>query len=75
MEELARARLESLRKELDAGEAELQKLETRRTYLRETLLRIDGAIQVLQELLTKARPAVRNGVVASDTGLALESVE
>jgi hypothetical protein len=75
MEELARARLESLRKELDVGQVELQKLETQRAYLRETLLRIDGAMQVLEELLTKACPAGQNGAVASDTGLALDSTE
>jgi predicted nuclease with TOPRIM domain len=45
------ARLESLKKELETGQAELQKVEMQRTYLHETVLRISGAVQVLEELL------------------------
>jgi predicted nuclease with TOPRIM domain len=52
MREQIQARLEELRKELEAGQAELQKIEMQRTYLRETVLRIGGAVQVLEELLT-----------------------
>jgi predicted nuclease with TOPRIM domain len=47
------ARLEELKNELEAGQAELQKVEMQRTYLRETVLRIGGAVQVLEELLAK----------------------
>jgi hypothetical protein len=46
------ARLEALKKELETGQAELQKVEMQRTYLHETELRISGAVQVLEELLT-----------------------
>jgi hypothetical protein len=53
MREEIQARLGELKKELEAGQAELQKVEMRQTYLRETVLRIDGAIQVLEELLTR----------------------
>jgi len=53
MRQEIRARLEVLKKELEAGQAELQKVEMQRTYLRETVLRIGGAVQVLEELLAK----------------------
>ena len=43
-------RLEELRRELAAGEAQLAELDRRRVGIRETLLRISGAIQVLEEL-------------------------
>jgi hypothetical protein len=57
MREQMRARLEELKKELETGQAELQKVEMQRTYLRETVLRISGATQVLEELLTGGPPA------------------
>ena len=60
-QEEIRARLEGLRKELDRGQFELQKVEQQREYLRETLLRIDGAVQVLEEL-AEGRPVEQNRV-------------
>jgi hypothetical protein len=51
MREQIQARLEALKKELETGQAELQKVELQRTYLHETVLRISGAVQVLEELL------------------------
>jgi predicted nuclease with TOPRIM domain len=57
MREEIQARLEELKKELETGQAELQKVEMQRTYLHETLLRISGAVQVLEELLTDGPPA------------------
>jgi hypothetical protein len=42
MREEIQARLEALKKELETGQAELQKVEMQRTYLRETVLRIGG---------------------------------
>ncbi len=44
-------RLQELRKEFKTGEAQLEDLDRRRAQLRDTLLRISGAIQVLEELL------------------------
>ena len=45
------ARREELQGEFRAGEARLRDVEVETARLRETLLRISGAIQVLQELL------------------------
>ncbi len=46
----AAARLEQLRQEREQGTRQLELLDARRRELRDTLLRIDGAIQVLAEL-------------------------
>jgi predicted nucleic acid-binding Zn-ribbon protein len=51
--EQMQARLEVLRKEFETGQAELDKAEKQVAYLRETLLRISGAVQVLEELVAK----------------------
>lgn len=44
-------RLTELRAEFQAGQKMLADLETREAELRQTMLRISGAIQVLEELL------------------------
>jgi hypothetical protein len=62
-----RARLETLRMELEKGQVELQKVEAQRTYLHETILRIEGAIQLLNEF-TDGYPAEQRGIVPSETG-------
>lgn len=49
-EELTR-RLEKLKNEFDSGQKMLVDLEARQAELHKTLLRISGAIQVLEELL------------------------
>ncbi len=49
-------RLGDLKTEYQAGQKMLADLEAKQTELRQTLLRISGAIQVLEELL--APPAV-----------------
>ena len=51
MREQLRLRLEELKKEFETGQARLQELEMQESRLRETLLRISGAIQVLEETL------------------------
>lgn len=48
--EAAHRRLTELRQELSTGQEQLANLEHRATELRQTLLRISGAIQVLEEL-------------------------
>jgi hypothetical protein len=50
MSEQARARLEELRHEYEVGQRRLQELMAQEVSIRETLLRISGAIQVLEEL-------------------------
>jgi predicted nuclease with TOPRIM domain len=60
MQEQIQARLEELKKELEAGQAELQKVDMQRTYLHETVLRISGAVQVLEELLSEKQSAGNN---------------
>jgi hypothetical protein len=50
------SRLDALRSELETGEAEYQQLQAREMHLRETLLRISGAMQVLEELLAEEQP-------------------
>jgi len=47
-------RLASLKKEFETGHARIRELEQEQAYLRETMLRISGAIQVLQELMDQA---------------------
>jgi predicted nuclease with TOPRIM domain len=44
-------RIEQLKAEFQAGQAKLQELEIQQARLRETLLRISGAIQALEEML------------------------
>jgi hypothetical protein len=49
--ERLRNRAEELRKELNAGRAELQAITAREQYLRDTILRVSGAIQVIEEVI------------------------
>ncbi len=57
MQEQIQARLADLKKQFEAGQAQMQELERQQAYLRETMLRISGAIQVLEELLAAAPAA------------------
>jgi predicted nuclease with TOPRIM domain len=50
-------RLQELRSEYNAGQKALMEIETKQIKLRETLLRISGAIQVLEEELKSPDPA------------------
>ena len=61
-------RLASLKKEFEAGQKRLGELEAEQAYVRETMLRISGAIQVIQELVDEPKPAsegVEQSVAAS----------
>ena len=49
-------RLQTLREEFDKGQRQLEQLERQRQDVRDTLLRISGAIQVLEELSAGASP-------------------
>lgn len=66
MREHMQTRLEMLRMELAKGQVELQKVESQRTYLHETLLRISGAIQLLEELLAEESSAEQNVTASAD---------
>ena len=62
MREQLEQRLEELRAEFEAGQQQLADLEARAASLRETLLRISGAIQVLEEELGKTPQGSPNEV-------------
>lgn len=55
MKEQLEQRLQSLKAELENGQKMLAELETKQTNLRSTLLRISGAIQVLEEMLAQEK--------------------
>jgi len=55
MQEQIQARLAELRKEFETGQTRLQELERQQAILRETMLRISGAIQVLEEVLAESQ--------------------
>ncbi|NJM61460.1 MAG: hypothetical protein HC849_16705 [Oscillatoriales cyanobacterium RU_3_3] len=54
MKQQLEQRLQSLKSEFEAGQKMLADLEAQQASLRDTLLRISGAIQVLEEVLSKA---------------------
>ncbi len=54
MREQLEQRLNQLKAEFEAGQKMLAELEAKQASVRETLLRISGAIQVLEEELAKA---------------------
>ncbi len=66
MREQLEQRLNELKTEFEAGKKMLAELETKQANLRETLLRISGAIQVLQEVLDERGVAQRNGQETPD---------
>lgn len=53
MQTQLQTRLSNLKSEFEAGQKQLSDLESKTTNLRNTLLRISGAIQVLEEELAK----------------------
>lgn len=65
VEETIQRRLEVLRQEFERGQRHLEALERERQEVRDTLLRIGGAIQVLEELAGQ-HDASRNGRVGAD---------
>jgi hypothetical protein len=66
MHERIAVRLAQLQKEFEAGHAKLQQLEAQETFLRERLLMIKGAIQVLEEMQAED-PAATDGAVRDGT--------
>ena len=71
MREQLQQRLIELKSEFDLGQNKLAELETQATNMRNMLLRISGAIQVLEEELDKSAPPQEMGqvqVVSSSNG-------
>lgn len=66
MRERVQARLAELKQEYVTGKAQLRELLQQEAALRETLLRISGAIQVLEEVLTERAESTANGGPAHD---------
>lgn len=62
MREQLEQRLRELRADFETGQQQLGDLETRAAALRETLLRISGAIQVLEEELGHTPTPSQDGV-------------
>jgi predicted nuclease with TOPRIM domain len=60
-------RLDELRKEYERGLNELRELEGRQNTLRQTMLRISGAIQVIEEELKRTEPAAESGPAFDET--------
>lgn len=56
MEKKLEQRLNDLRQEYNAGQKMLADLEVQKADLQQTLLRISGAIQVLEEMLAVEAP-------------------
>jgi hypothetical protein len=54
MREQLEHRLAELKKDFVEGQARLQELESQQALMRDTLLRISGAIQVIEEMLSGA---------------------
>ena len=54
MKEELQVRLDDLKKEFEIGQKRLRELEVEQSAVRETMLRISGAIQVLQEIIDDA---------------------
>lgn len=61
LETRLRQRLDALRMEQEKGRKALEDVETEAANVRATLLRISGAIQVLQEMLEPAGPPTAGG--------------
>jgi hypothetical protein len=64
-DQVIQERLNELYREMSAGQGELERVEARREYLRETLLRIGGAIHILEELQPADGQATNGSVNAS----------
>jgi septation ring formation regulator EzrA len=60
MQEQMQARLAELRQEYQKGHAQLQELVKQESFLRETLLRISGAIQVIEEMLAQGQENLKS---------------
>ncbi|RKG79687.1 hypothetical protein D7W79_09810 [Corallococcus exercitus] len=68
MKDYVEQRLAELRGELDLGQKQLAMLEARSAELKQTLLRISGAIQVLEDVMAHGQHAAQsNGHAQPET--------
>lgn len=72
MQDQLQQRLTDLKDEFESGQKMLADLERKQTDLQQTLLRISGAIQVLEELLAPSEAPAVNGSVPPE---AVESAQ
>ena len=56
MQQQIQSRISVLKSEFETGQAKLRELEMQQSRVRETLLRISGAIQILEEMLALNKP-------------------
>jgi DNA repair exonuclease SbcCD ATPase subunit len=61
MKEQIKERIQQLKAEYESGQKMLANLEAQESNLRTTMLRISGAIQILEELLSQAEVAGEQG--------------
>ena len=66
MKEQLEKRLQELKTEFEAGQKMLADLEEKQANLKNTLLRISGAIQVLEELLSQTQETKENNAHISE---------
>lgn len=69
MKQQLRQRLQQLQTEFESGQKLLTDLQTRQTEVEKSLLRISGAIQVLQEELGKANQRDGNEILSEPENL------
>ncbi|HKX26159.1 MAG TPA: hypothetical protein VJ302_00575 [Blastocatellia bacterium] len=75
MKEQLKVRLEELKREFEIGQTRLQELDRQQVLLRETLLRISGAIQVLQELSAEGAGDQQDPASAADPRVAAAATD
>lgn len=64
MKDIVQQRLKQLKNEFESGQKMMADLETKRANLETTLLRISGAIQVLEELLSQSHDSVEENKIS-----------
>ena len=68
MRDHIKKRLQDLREEFAAGQKMMTELDAQQTHLRSSLLRLSGAIQVLEELINQDEAAVSANGAAHVSG-------